>query len=188
MDFTWVAQDDSNAIQNTIVDAKGDLISATGSDVPARLAVGANDLILTAASGEATGLKWSGGRTSWTPTFTGLTVGNGTVVAEYQQFGKVVFFYIQFTLGSTSVVTGDVYFSLPVGTAHRGLYNGTAYYLDAGVQTAGGTFEFSGSNAFFRLSRATGTWVEYPYVLSATTPWVWGTNDLLAGYSWYEVA
>ena len=25
MDFTWVAQDDSNAIQNSIVDAKGDL-------------------------------------------------------------------------------------------------------------------------------------------------------------------
>ena len=25
LDFTWVAQDDSNAIQNAIVDAKGDL-------------------------------------------------------------------------------------------------------------------------------------------------------------------
>ena len=26
MDFTWVTSDDANAIQNTIVDAKGDLI------------------------------------------------------------------------------------------------------------------------------------------------------------------
>ncbi len=33
LDFSWVAQDDSNAIQNAIVDAKGDLISATAADV-----------------------------------------------------------------------------------------------------------------------------------------------------------
>jgi len=36
MDFTWVAQDDSNAIQNAIVDAKGDLIAASANDTPAR--------------------------------------------------------------------------------------------------------------------------------------------------------
>jgi hypothetical protein len=59
MDFTWVAQDDSNAIQNTIVDAKGDLISATGSDVPARLAVGNNGETLIADSSTSTGLKWA---------------------------------------------------------------------------------------------------------------------------------
>jgi hypothetical protein len=59
MDFTWVAQDDSNAIQNTIVDAKGDLIAASAADTPARLAVGANDTVLTADSSTATGLKWA---------------------------------------------------------------------------------------------------------------------------------
>jgi hypothetical protein len=67
LDFTWVAQDDSNAIQNDIVDAKGDLISATAADTPARLAVGANNTVLTADSSTATGLKWaapsSGGMT-----------------------------------------------------------------------------------------------------------------------------
>jgi hypothetical protein len=36
MDFVWVAQDDSNAIQNAIVDAKGDLIAASANDTPAR--------------------------------------------------------------------------------------------------------------------------------------------------------
>jgi hypothetical protein len=60
MDFTWVAQDDSNAIQNTIVDAKGDLITATGSDVPARLAVGNNGDTLLADSSTSTGLRWQG--------------------------------------------------------------------------------------------------------------------------------
>ena len=68
MDFTWVAQDDSNAIQNAIVDAKGDLIGATAADTPARLAVGANGTVLTADSAEATGLKWA------TPAAGGMTL------------------------------------------------------------------------------------------------------------------
>jgi hypothetical protein len=68
MDFTWVAQDDSNAIQNAIVDAKGDLIGATANDTPARLAVGTNGTVLTADSAEATGLKWV------TPTTNSMTL------------------------------------------------------------------------------------------------------------------
>lgn len=59
MDFTWVTTDDANAIQNAIVDAKGDLISATAADTPARLAVGTNGQVLTADSTTATGLKWA---------------------------------------------------------------------------------------------------------------------------------
>jgi hypothetical protein len=59
LDFTWVAQDDSNAIQNAIVDAKGDLIAATAADTPARLAVGTNGQVLTADSTAATGLAWA---------------------------------------------------------------------------------------------------------------------------------
>jgi hypothetical protein len=59
MDFTWVTTDDTNAIQNAIVDAKGDLIAATAADTPARLAVGTNGHVLTADSTEATGIKWA---------------------------------------------------------------------------------------------------------------------------------
>jgi hypothetical protein len=58
MDFSWVTSDDANAIQNTIVDAKGDLIAASAADTPARLAVGNNGETLVADSSTSTGLRY----------------------------------------------------------------------------------------------------------------------------------
>lgn len=46
-------------IPATIFDAKGDLIAATAADTAARLAIGTNNHVLTADSGEATGMKWA---------------------------------------------------------------------------------------------------------------------------------
>jgi hypothetical protein len=43
----------------TAIDAKGDLVAGTGADTFSRLAVGANDTVLTADSAQATGLKWA---------------------------------------------------------------------------------------------------------------------------------
>ena len=57
LDFKWVA--DATGIPATIIDAKGDLIVGTAADTAGRLAVGTNDFVLTAASGETTGLKWA---------------------------------------------------------------------------------------------------------------------------------
>ncbi len=51
----------------TAIDAKGDLIAGTGADAFSRLAVGANDTVLTADSTAATGLKWA------TPAAGGMT-------------------------------------------------------------------------------------------------------------------
>jgi len=47
------------AIAKSIVDAKGDLIAATGADTVSRLAVGTNGQALLANSATATGLEWA---------------------------------------------------------------------------------------------------------------------------------
>jgi hypothetical protein len=67
MDFTWVTSDDANAIQNAIVDAKGDLIAATANDTPARLAVGNNGETLVADSSTSTGLRYTAGTVQANP-------------------------------------------------------------------------------------------------------------------------
>jgi hypothetical protein len=142
MDFSWVAQDDSNAIQNTIVDAKGDLIAATAADTPARLAVGTNGQVLTADSTAATGLAWatpaSGGSTysgcsAYRSSSQVLTGGAYTAIqwnAEHwdtnsyhdnatnpSRFtvpsGKAGYYSFKFNLG-IGAITGDNYFHIRV--------------------------------------------------------------------------
>ena len=49
----------STAISNTVVDAKGDIIAATADNTVAKLTVGSNGQVLTAASGQTTGLQWT---------------------------------------------------------------------------------------------------------------------------------
>jgi hypothetical protein len=80
LDFSWVAQDDSNAIQNAIVDAKGDLIAATAADTPARLAVGTNGQFLIADSSAATGLAWANGASAL-PAFSAYAASNQTITS-----------------------------------------------------------------------------------------------------------
>jgi hypothetical protein len=64
-----------SGIQETITDAKGDIIAATAADTVARLAVGANGTVLTAASGQATGLEWT------TPAAGGMTLLSTTTLS-----------------------------------------------------------------------------------------------------------
>ena len=190
MDFTWVAQDDSNAIQNAIVDAKGDLIAASAADTPARLAVGGNNLVLTADSSTATGLKYSADWTAYTPTFTNLTVGNGTVAARYLQVGKHVLVYFKFVMGSTSVMGTNPYFTLPV-TAENVVQAimGNFYIQDSGVAEYTGTILWrSNTLVDLRILGVNGTYLGGPNQFSATLPFTWGTNDYFEGIFSYGAA
>lgn len=50
---------DPNAILKSIVNAKGDLISATADDTPIRVGVGTNGKALIADSAQSSGLNWA---------------------------------------------------------------------------------------------------------------------------------
>jgi hypothetical protein len=85
---TTVFNNAGAAIAKTIVDAKGDIIAATAADTVSRLAVGANDTVLTADSTAATGLKWAtaaaGGMTLIsTTTLTGASVTISSIPSGY---------------------------------------------------------------------------------------------------------
>jgi hypothetical protein len=188
MDFTWVTQDDANAIQNTQLTAKGALITAFSSATPATLTVGANDLLLTAASGEATGLKYTGAWTSFTPTFNNVTVGNATVGAKYCQIGKIVFVKLYFKFGSTSSFTGNVTINHPIAaTGNPGGFQSGVQILDAGIQYYFGYCNVAVSNVEILTANVAFT---YPLnsPVNATTPMTWGTNDEFVLSYWYEVA
>ena len=188
MDFTWVTSDDANAIQNAIVDAKGDLIAASANDTPARLAVGANDLLVTAASGEATGLKYTGGWTTYTPTVTNLTVGNGTLNARYCKIGKLVTVYLGFTMGSTSVMGAAPSLTLPINAATNNVdFQFVGNILDSGTQLYNGIIQVNNSIAYPNVAIAFLTYVQPSSVLS-TAPMTWTTNDGFQFVFSYEVA
>ena len=76
-----------SAIPSTIVDAKGDLLLGTADNTLSRLAVGANDTILVAASGQTTGVQWSA-------TLSGLTLTtpniNGAILDRTEENWNIV--------------------------------------------------------------------------------------------------
>jgi hypothetical protein len=194
MDFVWVTSDDANAIQNTIVDAKGDLIGATASDTPARLAVGANGTMLVANSGESTGLKWTTATdqfpwTTWTPSYTRLTIGNGTVVARYQQIGKTINFYWRLTWGSTTSVTNFPVVSAPVTGAYTNQYEvGLATLLDVtGVGYTGRASLSSGTGLLISSEYAAESYVRLA-ALESAAPATWTTSDIWTITGTYEAA
>jgi len=182
MDFTWVTSDDANAIQNAIVDAKGDLIGATANDTPARLAVGANGTMLVANSAESTGLKWTTATdqypwVSWTPSYSGITVGNGTVVAREQQIGKLKNWFFSFTLGSTSSIGSNAGFYLNLVQANVDNNMGFGSVLDVGVASYYARGIYGANNfVYIGIDNVTGTFGTFS-LTSATVPFTWGTGD-----------
>lgn len=184
MDFTWVTSDDANAIQNAIVDAKGDLIAATAADTPARLAVGTNGQVLTADSTAATGIKWAtvstgGTFTSFTPTWNNVTVGNGTSTGAYTTVGDLVYGYALLTLGSTSSITGNVNVVFPVAFSApdealislvRLEDTGTAAYSGFGVSV-------SSTNSIYLNAQVTSGSFSSETNVNGTTPFTWTNTD-----------
>lgn len=122
---------------------------------------------------------------SWTPTWTNLTVGNGTNASVYIQFGKTVFCYVSFTLGSTSSVGNGAYFTLPVtsktltANASLGLLTFGAYQGAAGWRST--------TTAILLCPASSGNGILNQNTTSSV-PFSWTTGSTIIGYFMYEAA
>ena len=132
---------------------------------------------------------------SWSPSWTNVSVGNGTEVAQYTQIGKTVHFYISLIFGSTTSVTGTIIVSSPV-TASSGRTPFTAYNNvglcvlrdDGAGSNLQGAVTMSTADLFRpRRYGVSGTDISQGTV-NATVPFTWATSDVLIMMGTYEAA
>jgi hypothetical protein len=133
----------------------------------------------------ATGAAGSATYTNWTPTISGLTLGNATVEAAYAQQGQQTDFYIKLTIGSSSSVTGALQFTLPVtmtfaivGSAVGTILNGQASFLDSstGNRLAGVVTFVSSTSVEAKVLYSSGNY-QLQQSTSASAPFTWAVND-----------
>lgn len=156
MDFTWVAQDDSNAIQNALLTTTGDTIYASGASTPARLGIGTTGQVLTVAGGVPTwATASSGGMTLITSgTLSGATVTLSSIPSTYNNLQLVLTGVYPSNNGLTTRVDYN-----SSGTPSTGMYIG---YNGSGTQVGGtqnntelnpsGGFANTGANGVFLLN------------------------------------
>jgi hypothetical protein len=113
------------AVAKSIVDAKGDLIAATAADTVSRLAIGANDTILTADSTAATGMKWAAPAAAggWTLITSGSLTGTETTVSITTTGYKQVVMYTK-----DITCTSDWYWQLRLNGDSGSNYNSINSY------------------------------------------------------------
>ena len=147
--------------------------------------------VLTAAE-----LNDIGAWTSFTPSFvSGVTVGNATIEAAYITLNQITFVYVDFILGSTSAITGDVRLSLPVNAlgATVGTFTVAAFLQGNAYDfSASGYYKlmgraFDNSSVRITASAANTTYVQYAS-LGSTAPFTWTTNDHLTFSTYYRSA
>lgn len=140
-------------------------------------------------AGTGSGWTW----TSYIPTWTNLTVGNATQSTAYARIGKAVIVRLFIKLGTTSSVSGDVSFTLPVtAISYAGTSNvpalGIINMYDAASSVVKGMVNFvSTTTGGLRAWNSSGTYVGNTN-LSSTAPFTWAQNYEISGTFIYEAA
>lgn len=146
-------------------------------------------------AGLATGAGQPGGAwTSWTPSWTNVTTGNGTLsYAKYTQVGKTIHFRLKFILGTTSSVGGVITFSAPATInsdyAATDWINSVTMFYDANVTTPyqGNAYTPSTTTIALRALHTDGTRGNNE-ATSNTNPFTWTTSDVIYCSGTYEAA
>jgi hypothetical protein len=128
---------------------------------------------------------------AYTPTFTNLTVGNGTLDFIYIQVGKLVFVQGGILFGSTTSISGNVDITLPVTAASVLNFPtiGVGQFHDASTSNRyfGGIILNSTTAAGPRLLVVSSTYLINAGT-SATIPFTWTTGDHILMTFTYEAA
>lgn len=136
----------------------------------------------------ATGAGQPGGAwDSWSPSYTNVTVGNGTVVAKYKQVGKTITGEFSLTFGNTTSFSGEVSIGVPVTAARASRNVGVANILDTGAANKPGVAILSDTSNF-KVYVVTGTNDTRMNLVSNTVPQSWTTGDILTFNFIYEAA
>jgi hypothetical protein len=116
---------------------------------------------------------------SYTPTFTGLTVGNGVVSASYAKAGALIVDQIVVTFGSTTAVTGDVAVAglQPSASNVSSLISGNVLLHDNGTAFFAGVAIMSSTTSLrIQVQRPAGIYISLSN-LSSTVPHTWAVGD-----------
>lgn len=113
--------------------------------------------------------------TSYTPTFSGLTVGNGTVDFRYCRVNDIVFVIGNVTFGSTTSVSGNILYSAP--TSMSTPVRGHSFLNNSGVAAYVGWTGHQNATTLYLGAISTGSTYAGSPLANATTPFSWGTGD-----------
>jgi hypothetical protein len=154
--------------------------------------VGAAALATGAVTATKIGTDSSFASTSYTPTITNFTTGNGSVAGSYYQLGKTVFGRAQFTMGSTSSVGGAVTISLPVTsvayTADREFLGGGVAYDDSATSAFPVVALWSSTTTLKVWNQDASATSLKNVAMSSSLPMTWATSDTLTAQFRYEAA
>lgn len=150
-----------------------------------------NGSIVNADLSTTTG-ELGGAWQSWTPTWTNLTVGNGTNTSVYLQVGKTVFFRLSFVLGSTSSVGTNPIATIPITSKNYDLLfiyaHGNYVDVSAGNDNFPAFATFSSTTEMNLYAQGvSGSNVRLQGITS-TVPFTWATGDKIGLQGFYEAA